>query len=236
MLLQFVHWLVPCSSLFLHPVATRTGRTLRPSWRRRCQAEHRCSRRPCHKRAIHSRHDLSRADNHGQHQDGLDLHRSLAPQVAILPVACKQVVGQCLHRPCRARPADRSLVAEDRSPGGVRDQTGPAGLTHAIPWGRPCRRSRWPSRGTGETIGHHGRRSPNANRPIHGRAATRPNPWRPWNAGHPRRPHAGEQGADRACPAAASVGPQALHPGLHRLPGGTTTGLAGRPYHQRYGR
>ena len=52
------------------------------------------------------RHDVSRADNHGQHQDGLDLHRSLAPQVAILPVACKQVVGQGLHRPCRARPAD----------------------------------------------------------------------------------------------------------------------------------
>ena len=29
------------------------------------------------------------------------------------------------HRPCRARPADRSLVAEDRSAGGVRDRTGP---------------------------------------------------------------------------------------------------------------
>jgi hypothetical protein len=33
-------------------------------------------------------------------------------------------VGPGLHRPCRARPADRSLVAEDRSAGGVRDQTG----------------------------------------------------------------------------------------------------------------
>jgi hypothetical protein len=33
-----------------------------------------------------------------------------------------------LHRPCRARPADRSLVAEDRSAGGVRtgrDQSPP---------------------------------------------------------------------------------------------------------------
>jgi hypothetical protein len=30
-----------------------------------------------------------------------------------------------LHRPCRARPADRSLVAEDRSAAGVRDHTGP---------------------------------------------------------------------------------------------------------------
>jgi hypothetical protein len=32
-----------------------------------------------------------------------------------------------LYRPCRARPADRSLVAEDRSAEGVRDQTGPKG-------------------------------------------------------------------------------------------------------------
>jgi hypothetical protein len=30
-----------------------------------------------------------------------------------------------LHRPCRARPADRSLVAEDRSAEGVRDRTEP---------------------------------------------------------------------------------------------------------------
>jgi hypothetical protein len=30
-----------------------------------------------------------------------------------------------LHRPYRARPADRSVVAEDRSAGGVRDRTGP---------------------------------------------------------------------------------------------------------------
>jgi hypothetical protein len=33
--------------------------------------------------------------------------------------------GQGLDRPCRARLADRSLVAEDRSAGGVRDRTGP---------------------------------------------------------------------------------------------------------------
>jgi hypothetical protein len=30
-----------------------------------------------------------------------------------------------VDRPCRARPADRSLVAEDRSAKGVRDRTGP---------------------------------------------------------------------------------------------------------------
>jgi hypothetical protein len=38
-----------------------------------------------------------------------------------------------LHRPCRARPPDRSLVAEDRSAGGVRDQTGPD-----TPGSSPC--------------------------------------------------------------------------------------------------
>jgi hypothetical protein len=39
-----------------------------------------------------------------------------------------------LHRPCRARPAGRSLVAEDRSAGGVRDQTGPNPLSVLGPW------------------------------------------------------------------------------------------------------
>ena len=33
--------------------------------------------------------------------------------------------AQRLHQPCHARPADRSLVAEDRSARGVRDRTGP---------------------------------------------------------------------------------------------------------------
>ena len=35
------------------------------------------------------------------------------------------LIARCLHRPYRARPAGRSLVAEDRSAAGVRDQTGP---------------------------------------------------------------------------------------------------------------
>jgi len=34
-------------------------------------------------------------------------------------------MGRGRDRPCRARPADRSLVAEDRSAAGVRHQTGP---------------------------------------------------------------------------------------------------------------
>jgi hypothetical protein len=43
--------------------------------------------------------------------------------------ACK---GQGQDRPCRARPADRSLVAEDRSAGGVRDPTGPEELPRVL--------------------------------------------------------------------------------------------------------
>jgi hypothetical protein len=98
----------------------------------------------------------------GSTRTGLDLHRSLAPQVAILPVAL-QTGGRSRLASALPSPAgDRSLVAEDRSAEGVRDHTGPASLTHAIPWGSPCRRSRWPSPGTDETIGHHrgGRQMP----------------------------------------------------------------------------
>ena len=36
---------------------------------------------------------------------------------------------------CRARPADRSLVAEDRSATGVRDQTGPEPRAHEVAHG-----------------------------------------------------------------------------------------------------
>ena len=43
--------------------------------------------------------------------------------------ACK---GQGQYRPCRARPADRSLVAEDRSAAGVRDHTGPEELPRVL--------------------------------------------------------------------------------------------------------
>jgi hypothetical protein len=57
-------------------------------------------------------------------------------------------------RPCRARPADRSLAAEDRSAGGVRDRTGaePAGRrwVHAEPAGRGLQRAPAVSRGTEE--------------------------------------------------------------------------------------
>jgi hypothetical protein len=53
--------------------------------------------------------------------------------------------GSGLDRPCRARPADRSLVAEDRSAEGVRDRTGPepAGTrwVHAEPAGRGVQRA-----------------------------------------------------------------------------------------------
>ena len=61
----------------------------------------------------------------------------------------QQVAGcspRRLYRPCRARPADRSLAAEDRSAGGVRDRAGPepAGTrwVHAEPAGRGVQRAR----------------------------------------------------------------------------------------------
>jgi hypothetical protein len=41
--------------------------------------------RPCHRRAIHSGLERSRADNHGQPRSSLDLRHSLSSQVAILP-------------------------------------------------------------------------------------------------------------------------------------------------------
>jgi hypothetical protein len=39
--------------------------------------------RPCHQRAIHTGHDRSRADNHGQHHSGHNLRRSPFPVVTI---------------------------------------------------------------------------------------------------------------------------------------------------------
>jgi hypothetical protein len=59
--------------------------------------------------------------------------------------ACK---GQGQDRPCRARPADRSLVAADRSAAGIRDPTGPEELPRRIR-GLPTRR--WSPR-TGLTL------------------------------------------------------------------------------------
>jgi hypothetical protein len=59
-----------------------------------------------------------------------------------------------LYRPCRARPADRSLVAEDRSAEGVRGRTGPepAGTrwVHADPAGRGVQRARAVTSGSEE--------------------------------------------------------------------------------------
>ena len=40
---------------------------------------------PCHYRAIHSGHDRSRADNHGQRHGALDLRRSPSSQVTTSP-------------------------------------------------------------------------------------------------------------------------------------------------------
>jgi hypothetical protein len=61
--------------------------------------------------------------------------------------------GRGYNRPCRARPADRSLVAEDRSAGGVRDQTGPKDA--AAPHSRLCQR-RSGRRGRASPFGYWG--------------------------------------------------------------------------------
>src|SRR4029453_19458011 len=57
----------------------------------------------------------------------LTVHLGERPWAALLQTAYRpwHARGHGLDRPCRARPADRSLVAEDRSAGGVRDRTGP---------------------------------------------------------------------------------------------------------------
>jgi hypothetical protein len=49
------------------------------------RCEHRRPRRPCHKRAIHSSPDRSRADNHGQNRNVLELGRSRSSQVTAAP-------------------------------------------------------------------------------------------------------------------------------------------------------
>jgi hypothetical protein len=56
--------------------------------------------RPCHQRAIHTGHDRSRADNHGQHHSGHNLRRSPFPVVTItLDLALQQVIGHSRPRP-----------------------------------------------------------------------------------------------------------------------------------------
>jgi hypothetical protein len=107
----------------------RTGLTLRSGRRQRRNRVASHPRRPCHKRAIHSSPERSPADSHGQHQGGLDLRRFPSLQVITAPDlalgAGGRLVEACIGLAVPGRPI-RSLVAEDRSAEGVRDQTGPA--------------------------------------------------------------------------------------------------------------
>jgi hypothetical protein len=60
-------------------------------------------------------------------------------------------------RPCRAWPADRSLVAEDRSAIAVRDRTGPEPAVIVVAWSAPGPHgfgNRWSSAGTSGHDGH----------------------------------------------------------------------------------
>jgi hypothetical protein len=75
-------------------------------------------------------------------QNGLALRTDCRQQRPLLPlpnpllpfVKDDQGGAPGRHRPCRTRPADRSLVAEDRSAGGVRDRTGPDTRSVLGPW------------------------------------------------------------------------------------------------------
>jgi hypothetical protein len=99
---------------------------------------HRRPHRPCHYRAIHNGRERLQADTHGQSHGRHDLRRSSSGQVATPPELALQARGRLVEAcigPCRARPADRSLVAEDRSAGGVRDRTGPDPDAHEIAHG-----------------------------------------------------------------------------------------------------
>jgi hypothetical protein len=105
-----------------------SARKLRSAWDPTTPICTRAPNGPCHYRAIHSSPYRSSADNHGQRQGALDQRRSVPSQVAAPPDLALQSGGRPrpgLHRTRRARPADRSLVAEDRSAEGVRDRTGP---------------------------------------------------------------------------------------------------------------
>ena len=99
---------------------------------------------PCHYRAIHTSHERYPADNHGQHRSGRNVHHSL-PRPGSDPArtgfGSRGSVGRGLYRPCRARPADRSLVAEDGAPeASATGRTGTPMLTRlltgrtATPW------------------------------------------------------------------------------------------------------
>ena len=69
--------------------------------------------------------------------------------------ASRWSIGRRHGLACRARPARSRLGRGGPERGGVCDQTGPARLTYVIPWcARPCRRSRWPSRGTRPGVGY----------------------------------------------------------------------------------
>jgi hypothetical protein len=75
------------------PLVTGTGLTVRAGRSQRRHGVRGHPHWPCHKRAIHSGPDRSRADNYGQRRSGRDLHRSLPAQAEILPDLALQASG-----------------------------------------------------------------------------------------------------------------------------------------------
>jgi hypothetical protein len=124
-----------------HPTV-RVEPTARPGTRRH-------PRRPCHKRAIHSSPERSRADNHGQPRSSFDLRRSPSSRVTAAPDlalgAGDRLVEACIGLAVSGRPI-WSLVAEDPSASGVRRRTTP----------EPAQGPGWSHRLDSQPDNHHG--------------------------------------------------------------------------------
>jgi hypothetical protein len=118
--------------------------------------------RPCHKRAIHSSPERSRADNHGQRQSCCDLRRSPPSQVTIWPDlalgAGGHMVEACIGLAVPGRPIG-PWSRRTGAPEGVRDQTRPDPRSARGPWRTGTRGAR------AVTNGHQRPREP-AGRPA----------------------------------------------------------------------
>jgi hypothetical protein len=92
-------------------------------------------RRPCHERAIHSRPERSRTDNHGQRQYGLDLRRCLPSQVTTLRDLALRAGGGRFKsgRPDHRRIAMAACAFASRpaGPALAADRVGRDALSHA---------------------------------------------------------------------------------------------------------
>jgi hypothetical protein len=95
---------------------TEDGLTLRTSWEPSPPRASDCrSRRPCHPRATSRGHEPYPAASRGSLRNVCRAGRPPLTSGVEQAETAWHEGGQGLYRPCRARLADRSLVAEDRS-------------------------------------------------------------------------------------------------------------------------